>query len=239
MDAAAALSVLPLRREGIDGLVASLEEDIIFGRLAPGARLTEDALMARSGASRHFIRQVLVEMERRGVVRREKNIGATVRSYSAEEVRQIYDVREMLTRHAVLILDLPAPGSLIVELSALQDAYRSRARERDMRGVHEANDAFHLALYGACGNPYLVRTLGDYMGLTLPMRAKNLADDEGLRLSLSQHDAMIELLRGRDRWALAQLCVDHMQASKADYLARIERNEPASVGSGLTRRQAG
>jgi hypothetical protein len=32
---------------------------------------------------------------------------------------------------------------------------------------------------------------------------------------------MIELLRGRDSWALAQLCVDHMQFSKSDYLGRI------------------
>ena len=31
---------------------------------------------------------------------------------------------------------------------------------------------------------------------------------------------MIELLQGTDSWALAQLCVDHMQYSKADYLAR-------------------
>ena len=32
---------------------------------------------------------------------------------------------------------------------------------------------------------------------------------------------MIELLKGRDSWALAQLCVDHMQFSKSDYLGRI------------------
>jgi hypothetical protein len=32
---------------------------------------------------------------------------------------------------------------------------------------------------------------------------------------------MIELLKGRDNWALAQLCIDHMQFSKADYLGRI------------------
>jgi DNA-binding GntR family transcriptional regulator len=36
---------------------------------------------------------------------------------------------------------------------------------------------------------------------------------------------MIELLKGRDSWALAQLCVDHMQFSKADYLARIAEEE--------------
>ena len=67
----------------------------------------------------------------------------------------------------------------------------------------------------------LVQSLQDYMNLTLPMRAKNLADKEGLALSRRQHELMIELLGGRDSWALAQLCVDHMQFSKSDYLGRI------------------
>ena len=213
--------VVTLRRDDLDKVIAHLEEDIIFGRLEPGLRLTEDMLMARYDASRHFVRQSLVEMERRGIVRREKNIGATVRSYSREEVRQIYDVREMLTRQAALMVALPAASSLIDELHRLQAVYRQRAEDGDLRGVHDANDAFHIALFRACGNPYLVGTLQDYMDLTLTMRAKNLADAEGLRLSISQHDLMIELLKGRDVWAFAQLCVDHMQTSKADYLRRV------------------
>lgn len=201
-------------------ILRRLEEDIIFGRLAPGSRLVEDSLMARYGATRHFIRQALVQLERTGVVRREKNIGATVCSYSAEEVRQIYEVREMLTRQAVLMIVLPAPAELIMRLKTIQADYARHAEAGDLRGIHETNDAFHIALFSACGNPYLVRSLQDYMGLTLPMRAKNLADREGLRLSLRQHDIMIELLQGTDSWALAQINIDHMQSSKADYLAR-------------------
>ncbi len=201
-------------------ILRRLEEDIIFGRLAPGSRLVEDSLMARYGATRHFIRQALVQLERTGVVRREKNIGATVSSYSAEEVRQIYEVREMLTRQAVLMIALPAPAELITRLKAIQADYAQHAEAGDLRGIHETNDAFHIALFGACGNPYLVRSLQDYMGLTLPMRAKNLADRDGLRLSLRQHEIMIELLQGTDSWALAQINIDHMQSSKADYLAR-------------------
>jgi DNA-binding GntR family transcriptional regulator len=212
---------MTVRRDDPDDVVARLEEDIIFGRLPPGARLTEDALMSRYGTSRHFVRQALVDAERRGIVRREKNVGATVRFYSAEEVRQIYEVREMLTRQAALMIPLPAPPALIDELTALQRQYCAKADVQDLRGIHEANDAFHLALFSACGNPYLVGSLQDYMNLTLPMRAKNLADREGLAQSRRQHELMIELLKGRDSWALAQLCVDHMQFSKSDYLARI------------------
>lgn len=197
-----------------------MEEDIIFGRLAPGTRLVEDTLMARYGASRHYVRQALAQLERAGIVLRERNVGATVRSYSPEEVAQIYEVREMLTRQAALKIVLPAPPEFVERLRAIQAEYRRYASELDLHGMHETNDAFHLALFSACGNPYLVQTLQDYMGLTLPMRAKNLADHEGLSLSLRQHDTMIELLQGTDSWALAQLCVDHMHFSKADYLKR-------------------
>ncbi|MFB9264687.1 GntR family transcriptional regulator [Bradyrhizobium erythrophlei] len=209
------------REEEQAEVIRRLEEDIIFGRFAPGLRLVEDTLMQRYGASRHFVRQALFQLERQGIVLREKNVGATVRFYSADEVRQIYEVREMLTRQAALMIALPAPAGLIAELSELQRQYCAKADAQDMRGIHETNDAFHLALFSACGNPYLVRSLQDYMNLTLPMRAKNLADAEGLALSRRQHELMIELLNGRDSWALAQLCVDHMQYSKADYLARI------------------
>ena len=209
------------REEEQAEVIRRLEEDIIFGRFAPGSRLVEDTLMTRYGASRHFVRQALFQLERQGIVLREKNIGATVRFYSAEEVRQIYEVREMLTRQAALMIALPAPAHLIAELSGLQRQYCERADAKDLRGIHEANDAFHMALFSACGNPYLVRSLQDYMNITLPMRAKNLADKEGLAQSRRQHELMIELLKGRDSWAFAQLCVDHMQYSKSDYLGRI------------------
>jgi len=218
----------PTREEEQAEVIRRLEEDIIFGRFAPGSRLVEDTLMSRYDASRHFVRQALFQLERQGIVLREKNIGATVRFYSADEVRQIYEVREMLTRQAALMIPLPAPSSLIEQLIELQRRYCVHAEARDLRGIHEANDAFHVALFSASGNPYLVRSLQDYMNLTLPMRAKNLADREGLALSRRQHELMIELLRGRDSWALAQLCVDHMQFSKKDYLGRTADEKSVS-----------
>lgn len=215
------MNVVRLRQDETE-VLRRLEADIIFGTFGPGTRLVEDALMARYGATRHFVRQALVGLERQGIVRREKNVGATVCRFSADEVRQIYEVREMLTRQAALLIPLPAPAALVQRLAGLQDRYCAAIDGGDLRSIHAANDAFHLAFFSACGNPYLVRSLQDYMGLTLPMRAKNLADPEGLQVSRTQHAVMIELLGGRDPWALAQLCVEHMQSSKADYLARID-----------------
>jgi DNA-binding GntR family transcriptional regulator len=219
-------SGLPEERASI---VTAIEDDIIFGRLPPGLRLVEDVLMARFSATRHAIRQALSELERIGIVTRERNIGAAVRSYSREEVLEIYQVRELLQRNAALMIRLPVSQALISQLEALNERFAQNAARGDLRGVHESNDAFHLTLFGACGNTYLVRCITDCMTLSLPVRAKSLADPEAFQNSLRQHETMIRLLRDQDSWALAQLCVEHVWPSKHDYLERTP-TPPAQCG---------
>ena len=199
-----------------------LGEDIIFGRLAPGTRLVEDHLIARFGATRHYIRQALNELERTGIVVREKNKGVAVRSLSPADVRQIYEVRELLQRHAALRIVLPAPQRVIEELERLHAEYGRHVRERHLRGVHEVNDQFHLTIFACCCNAYLVDSIKHYMWLSLPVRAKKTADIERAMASERDHHMMIQLMKGTDGWALAQLCVDHVQPAKDSYLEAVD-----------------
>jgi DNA-binding GntR family transcriptional regulator len=199
----------------------ALEEDIIFGRLAPGTRLTEDMLLARFAVTRHFARQALVQLEAMGIVVRERNKGATVRSLSPQQVREIYDVRELLQRQAALWIPLPAPDALIADLTAIHEEHGRHIEAGYLRGVHETNDRFHLTLFGACGNSHLVQSIELYMRLSLPVRANSMSDTESLRISHEHHRLMIEMLKGHDNWVLAQLCVDHLQPSKKQYLAQL------------------
>jgi DNA-binding GntR family transcriptional regulator len=202
-------------------VINALEDDIIFGRLPPGQRLVEDTLMTRFAVTRHTIRQALVELERIGIVVRERHIGAAVRAFGREEVLQMYEVREVLQRQAALMISLPVNHSLIEKLTAINQEFATERSRGNLRGVHENNDRFHLLLFGACGNAYLVRSIAYYMAASLPMRAKTLGDDAAFATSLRQHDIMIAMLQQTDRWALSQLCVEHIWPSKRDYLAKI------------------
>ena len=202
------------------GVAVLLEDDIIFGRLPPGARLVEDALMARYHRTRHAVRQALIDLERKGIVARARNVGATVRAYSVEQVLEIYQVREFLQRQAALMIRLPAGDALLARLEALNADFAQEGARGNLRCVHESNDAFHLALFSACGNAYLVGSIAHYMALSLPIRATTLADRGALAVSVRQHAVMIALLQDTDSWALAQLCVEHVHPSKQDYLAR-------------------
>lgn len=214
-----------MQPEALDdvGIVRALEEDIIFGRLAPGTRLTEDSLLSRFPVTRHFVRQALVQLEQMGIVVRERNKGATVRSLGADEVRQIYDVRELVQRQAALLIPLPASKALIDRLLAIHEEHGAHIESGYLRGVHETNDRFHLMLFGACGNRYLVQTIELYMRYSLPVRANSMSDRSALDSAHSQHKLMIDMLGGRDNWVLAQLCVDHLQPSKRRYIELVGR----------------
>lgn len=212
-------------------IVRALEEDIIFGRLAPGTRLVEDTLLARFPVSRHTIRQALYRLEKLEVVTRERNKGAMVSRLEPDEVRQIYEVREMLQRHAALMIPLPANTALIDELMEIHQIYSTHVDDGYLRGIHESNDRFHLTMFSACGNKYLVSSIEHYMRLSLPVRANSLADREKLEVSRQHHWFMIEAMRKTDNWVLAQLCVDHLQPSKIHYLREIEKADPAIEGS--------
>ena len=211
---------VPALEEPAD-LAKLLGDDIIFGRLGPGARLIEDSLIARFGVTRHSVRQALVELERTGIVVREKNKGVAVLSLSPRDVAQIYEVRELLQRQAALRIQLPAAPSVVEHLERLHDDYGRHLRARNFRGVHEANDAFHLAMFSACGNKYLVESIEHYMWLSLPVRSKKTADYEHAVASARDHHMIIQLLKGTDNWALAQLCVDHLQGAKNAYMQQV------------------
>jgi DNA-binding GntR family transcriptional regulator len=200
-------------------IVRVLEQDIVFGRLKPGQKLPEEELAERFSASRHQVREGLAKLARIGIVAKERNKGAAVRSFTSDEVRQIYEVREILQRQAALQIPLPVEQKVIEALQTIHREYDRAVSAGDLRGIHEANDRFHTELFRLCGNEVLVQLVKHYMDLTYAIRANAFSDLEILETSRRHHELMIRLLSGRDSWALAQICVDHMQPSKAQYLA--------------------
>src|SRR5260221_915152 len=74
-----------------DQIARALEKDIVLGRLKPGEKLREEDLAVRFSASRHHVREGLARLERIGIVVKERNRGVSVRHFTADEVRQIYE----------------------------------------------------------------------------------------------------------------------------------------------------
>ena len=200
-------------------VVRALEFDILLGRLRPRERLVEDALMARFGAKRHVIRRALDELERIGVVVRARNRGAAVRDFSAREVEEVYEIRELLQRHAAERMPLPGDPDLVAQLKVIQARHDAAVAAGDLRTVDHVNDIFHRVFFSVCGNRQLADAIAHYMQLTRAMRIYPMADPVSLAKLRDQHWQMIRALETGHRAALVRLVVQHLQPSKAAYLS--------------------
>ena len=199
-------------------LVRDLETDILFGRLRPRERLVEDALMERFGAKRHQVRAALAELERRGIVVKEPYRGCAVRDFSTQEIEDIYELRVMLQQRAVQRMPLPATAEALALLQQLQHEHDAAVQARDLRRIDRANEAFHAALFGLCGNRELADAIGHYAYVTRPIRLYPMANPEALERLRTEHWRMLDALRTGDRAVLEQLVLAHIEPSKRAYL---------------------
>ena len=199
-------------------LVAALQEDIVLGRLAPGARLVEEELAERFRTKRHVLREAFVELERFGLIERRPNRGASVRQLTLEDVNQIYAVREILERAAAAQMPLPLEQKVYQRIEDAQRRHDKAVDAGDAKAVFRANFEFHDALFAACGNPYLAAAIDDFRRKTHVVWSYAIVKPEYFRNAQREHRAMLKAVREGDRKRLIELCAAHLDISRQAYL---------------------
>ncbi len=218
-------------------IVQSLEEEIALGLLRPRERLVEDDLMVRFEAKRHVIRQVLADLELMGIVNRPPNRGATVRDISAQEVEDIYFVRDLLERAAIEVMPLPASAEVLATLAQLHEQHGKAARTGRLREVFRLNLEFYNVLFAACGNAQLAEAIRQFAFKAHAIRSYTIGDPKLLARVREEHAYIIRLMRGGDRKALIKVVAEHKQPAKRAYL-EASRQLEQRVGPPVRRGEA-
>ena len=200
-------------------MIATLEEDIIFGRLHARERLVEEQLIQSFGVKRYVVREVLSALERMGLVERRKNVGALVRSFTSQEVAELYAVRGLLETEAARLIPLPISEPALTQLIAIQELHDKAVRDNSPARVFRANLAFHQALFALTGNLTLQRAIAEYARQTHPIRFGALVSADYRERARGEHWQMIDALRAGQRNALIALGAQHLLPSRDVYLA--------------------
>jgi DNA-binding GntR family transcriptional regulator len=202
----------------LEQVVLALQEEIVLGRLAPGARLVEEELADRLGTKRHVVRQAFVELERFGLIERRRNRGASVRQLTLPDVAQIYAVREILERAAAAQIPLPMRKQDLAAIEAAQREHDAAVAAFDAKAVFRANFAFHVSLFATCGNPYLAAAIEDFRKKTHVVWSYAIVKPEYFRNAQREHKAMLKAIRDCDRRRLIELCANHLGISHNAYV---------------------
>lgn len=150
-----------------------IRERIVDGTYPAGGRLVERSIADELGVSRVPVREALHTLVREGFAVERDTGGTAVRTYDAEEIDELFDVRAVLEGLLVQQLTSAPPAEGLTRLRASLGAAQRFLDSGDLAGAVAANAGFHDVM-ATLGQGPLVRQL--------------LADlDQRMRWLLRQH----------------------------------------------------
>ena len=190
---------------------------ILAGQLLPGSKLTEIPLAEQLGVSRGPVREAFRVLEEKGLVRVEKNRGVYVRTITAQEANEIYEVRAALEELIVKKLAASPEKTKDSGLHALLARAEMLAAQGDVDNCHVCNIEFHDRLAALTGNATLLenyRRLVNELSLFRHHAHARVHDASSLKASVADHQAILgAIMEGRGDLA-AQRLFQHIEASR-------------------------
>lgn len=187
-----------------------LRKRILLGEYPTGTRLIETELAEALQVSRTPIREALVSLQEKDLVRALKTGGYVVCDLRAELV-DILELRVALETYAVRKAVTRITDEEIDELDTLCEALESMPLKRVQERA-DLNRKFHEALVGAAGNRRLVKLVGEYQDYFAV--AQSLFDPDFSRQTEQEHREIANALRRRDVEAVGQLIEVHINHAR-------------------------
>ncbi|MDR3516089.1 MAG: GntR family transcriptional regulator [Azospirillaceae bacterium] len=203
-------------------LVATLADDIIHGRLAPGVRLDEQDLAARFGVSRTPVREALGHLVATGLAEHRPRRGVIVTVISPERLRDMFLVMAELEASAARLAASAMTALERRELALFHQGTQVAVRHGRITDYEQLNDQFHSLLYVGCHNSYLFDLLNATRARLAPFRHAQFNLLGRLAASWREHDVVVQAILRGDSDAAAQGMRSHLSTvsgAAADYVA--------------------
>ena len=128
---------------------------ILDGEFESGDRVVESALARDLGVSQAPVREAIRDLTVLGFLETENYKGASVRSFTPEELNEVYTVRAALESLAARLASLRATEEDLAGLRVTLDKMIEAGRERDLDLMTRLDNDFHETLLKISGNKLL------------------------------------------------------------------------------------
>lgn len=129
-----------------------LKSRITDGTYRPAQRLVESQLAEIIGVSRNTVKKALLMLEQANLVTIENNKGATIKSFTLEEVMNYFEIREVLEG---LIAKKAARNITDKQLDELEQILKNMKvfiQKGQLDDYSRLNKEFHKIIFSACDN---------------------------------------------------------------------------------------
>ena len=211
------------------GVLERLRALILTGEYGPDERLIEEQLAERLGVSRTPVRQALTMLEAEGLVEITPNRGATVCSFSIEDVWDIYDLRAVLEGHAarraagrIERRELERLRELAREMEGLPGQFDDH--EEEIRALVALNQEFHGTIVEASRNRRLERLINRTVEIPLMFKAFYWYALHERTISNHYHRQILEALENGDADRAEIIMREHVYEGR-DFVIRALKED--------------
>lgn len=191
----------------------ALRDAIIAGTYPPGARLRQEEIAARFGASRVPVREALKILEADGLVTLVANAGAWVSRMTLEECEEVYQTRE---RVEPLLLRLSAPHLDAAAIDHLESLATRMSLTDDVEEFLRLDREFHSGTYAGADTLVLGDLVTRLWGATQPYRRAYtlLIDAHRQRIVHDEHHMIVTALRENDLESAERTVENHIRRTR-------------------------
>jgi DNA-binding GntR family transcriptional regulator len=199
----------------VEATTRRLRNEILSGALAPGERIIEEQICQRFSISRAPVRESLRLLVQQGLVEHLPRRGARVATWSEEDIRQLFEIRTVLERHAIITampLAFDGDRDPLAQVRTRLGQMRAAEESDDELERDDAHRAFHAAIVAVAGNRQLDLTLEPIliklqrpMAINLRLEASLVGPGEGIR----RHEALVTALETNDPDVVLAALAEH------------------------------
>jgi DNA-binding GntR family transcriptional regulator len=200
-----------------DRLFDALQRAIVEGAIPQGGKISEPELARRHGVSRSAVREAIARLEARKLVERRPNLGARVVVLSAEQLIEIFQLREALEGMAARLAAQAMSDAEIDALDALLAQHgRQIEQEQGQAYFQKQGDLdFHFRIVQGSQNRQLIGLLCDDLYHLLRMyRVQFGMRSKRCRQAFAEHQYLLSAIRARDPEMAELLMRQHVRASR-------------------------
>ena len=200
-------------------LYETLRERILDQSVAPGATLTEAAVVLQFGVARPTAKLAIERLVADGLLRRERHHAARVPDLSRDDIVDLYDARALVEPAAMAALARAGriPSSALAAHRALLESTRTG------RPIARDDADFHRSLVAAQPSPRLTRLhellMGEIELCIGQVQANHLLSS---RLVADQHQRILDAVTAGDAELARHRAQDHIENARDALLAHYD-----------------
>lgn len=173
----------------------ALKRDVTMLRHKPGASLTEQDLANMYGSSRVPVREACRRLQQEGLLSAVPYKGYFVNQISIKEIRDCFELRQLLESHALKLATERASGDDLARLETLAKTEYTFNDWSSYADFLDANLDFHMQLAALSANEKLVSTLADLLGSMQRFFFLGLDLDDFASEMRAEHEELISLIQ--------------------------------------------